>query len=361
MTTINRRDFTGGVLAAAGTSALAGCGTSENEYQAILAEMNAPLSAKPDTNDLIRYATLAGNSHNTQAWRFRQSDGAIEILPDFTRRTPVVDPDDHHLFASLGCAAENLSLAARSNGMSGDTGFIADGEGHVAVDLTTGAAEPSPLLAAIARRQCSRADYDGRAVATDALDRMVAAAETAGVEPIVITDRAKVEDVVGLVVAGNTRQMDDAEFRTELKQWLRFNQGAAVASRDGLWSAASGNPSLPGWLGPILFDMTVNTQGENDKYARQMRSSAGVIVFVGPGDDKAGWVAAGRACQRFALQATVEGVAHAFVNQAVEVPEVRGQLQTLLGIGERRPDLIVRFGYGPEMPRSLRRPVDAVT
>ncbi|MGH1559991.1 hypothetical protein ACRAWD_24530 [Caulobacter segnis] len=31
---------------------------------------------------------------------------AIEILPDLSRRTPVVDPDDHHLFVSLGCALE---------------------------------------------------------------------------------------------------------------------------------------------------------------------------------------------------------------------------------------------------------------
>jgi hypothetical protein len=27
------------------------------------------------------------------------------ILPDLSRRCPAVDPDDHHLFVSLGCAA----------------------------------------------------------------------------------------------------------------------------------------------------------------------------------------------------------------------------------------------------------------
>ena len=30
------------------------------------------------------------------------------ILPDLPRHTLVVDPDDHHLFASLGCAAEKI-------------------------------------------------------------------------------------------------------------------------------------------------------------------------------------------------------------------------------------------------------------
>ncbi len=71
-------------------------------------------------------------------------------------------------------------------------------------------------------------------------------------------------------------------------------------------------------------------------------------------------MAAGRACQRFALQATAFGLKHAFVNQAVEVPAVRSELAAYLKVGDRRPDLIMRFGYGPEMPKSLRRPVEQV-
>jgi hypothetical protein len=37
---------------------------------------------------------------------------SIVILPDLSRRCPVVDPDDHHLYVSLGCAAENILQAA---------------------------------------------------------------------------------------------------------------------------------------------------------------------------------------------------------------------------------------------------------
>jgi hypothetical protein len=360
MSTITRRNFAGGALALTGTTALGGCAMSDSEYQSVLAEMTAPLPASPGAGDLIRIATLAANGHNTQPWRFRATKTAINILPDFSRHTPVVDPDDHHLFASLGCAAENLSLAARASGASGESAFAEDGDGRVTVDLTAGPAEASPLLAATVKRRSCRADYDGKAVPADAIARMVAAGSADGTEAIVITDKPRIEELIALIVAGNTQQMDDAGFRNELKRWLRFNRGAAIAGRDGLYSAASGNPSLPGWLGPIMFDLMVSTRGENEKYAGQVRSSAGVIVFVGPSDDRRGWVAAGRACQRFALQATLEGVAHAFVNQPVEVPAVRRELQAFLGIGERRPDLVVRFGYGPEMPRSLRRPVSAV-
>ena len=62
--------------------------------------------------ELVRYATLAPSSHNTQCWKFRLEDGAVSILPDFSRRTPAVDLDDQHLYTTLGCAAENLIQAA---------------------------------------------------------------------------------------------------------------------------------------------------------------------------------------------------------------------------------------------------------
>jgi hypothetical protein len=69
---------------------------------------------------------------------------------------------------------------------------------------------------------------------------------------------------------------------------------------------------------------------------------------------------AGRACQRFALQATALGLKHAFINQPVEVAALRPQLASLLGMPGRRPDIVMRFGYGPTLPFSPRRPVEAV-
>jgi hypothetical protein len=107
--------------------------------------------------------------------------------------------------------------------------------------------------------------------------------------------------------------------------------------------------------------MVFRTGGENDKYARQIRSSSGIAVFVSAKDDREHWVRAGRACQRFALKTTALGIANAFVNQPVEVPALRGEFARWLGLGaDERPDLVVRFGHAPALPMSLRRPVDEV-
>jgi hypothetical protein len=67
--------------------------------------------------ELVRYATLAPSSHNTQCWTFRLQERLITIESDSSRRCPVVDPDDHHMFVSLGCATENLAHAALANGL----------------------------------------------------------------------------------------------------------------------------------------------------------------------------------------------------------------------------------------------------
>ena len=100
-------------------------------------------------------------------------------------------------------------------------------------------------------------------------------------------------------------------------------------------------------------------KGENDKYAKHIRSSAGIAVFASATNDKAGWFAAGRAYQRFALQATALGIRNAFINQPVEVGRLRPELASLVGMPGRRPDLVMRFGYGPTLPFSARRPVES--
>jgi hypothetical protein len=75
---------------------------------------------------------------------------------------------------------------------------------------------------------------------------------------------------------------------------------------------------------------------------------------------KAHWIEVGRCYERFALQATALGIRNAFLNQPVEVASVRSPFADAMGLAGQRPDLVVRFGRGPSLPRSLRRPVQAV-
>ena len=311
------------------------------------------------TRDLVHCATLAPSSHNTQCWQFGAGDKVISIRPDPARRCPAVDPDDHHVFVTLGCAAENLVQAALARGLAATPTFDSLSN-TVRMALAPIAARASPLFHAIPSRQCTRGDYDGRPLSREDLRLLELAGQSTGVRLLLITDRAAMERVLDHVIQGNTAQLVDPAFVSELKSWIRFNGTDAVRTRDGLFSLSSGNPALPAWLGELAFDWLFTAKGENDRIARQVRNSAGLAVFVGEAADKAHWVEVGRAYERFALQATALGIRNAFLNQPVEVAAVRPSFAATLGLTGQRPDLVVRFGRGPTLPRSLRRPVDAV-
>ena len=103
------------------------------DYTSGIAPLRAAMPLPAATRDLVRYATLAASGHNTQPWKFEVRAETIHILPDPGRRTPVVDPDDHHLFVSLGSAAENLSLAAAARGLPGQIRFNPDQGGSASI------------------------------------------------------------------------------------------------------------------------------------------------------------------------------------------------------------------------------------
>ena len=182
-----------------------------------------------------------------------------------------------------------------------------------------------------------------------------------GVSVRLLTARRAMEGVLEYVVAGNTAQMNDAAFVAELKAWIRFGSDEVLRTGDGLFAGASGNPALPRWLGSPMMGLFFTSKSENERYARQIRNAAGIAVFVSERNDKAHWVEAGRCYERFALQATAVGIRNAFLNQPVEVGTLRREFASWLGIrNNARPDLVVRFGRGPAMPLSMRRPVQAV-
>ncbi len=310
--------------------------------------------------ELVRYATFAASSHNTQCWLFRIAEDTIEILPDLSRRCPIVDPDDHHLYVSLGCAVETLITAAVKLGYSAEPELCNEQSGSIKIYLTKAEPKETALFDAILDRQCTRSVYDGSKVSAEQLNQLEQAGITDNTRIELITDKTKMETVLEYVVEANTCQLRDSDFVAELKQWIRFSDGEAIKKGDGLSGKSSGSPSAPRWLISPFFRLFLNAKTLNDAYAKQIRSSAGIAVFSSKSDSKADWVEVGRSYTRFALLATTMGIRNSFVNQPVEVREVKGQFASAVGLDDKSPDLVVRFGRSARMPNSLRRPVESV-
>jgi hypothetical protein len=228
------------------------------------------------------------------------------------------------------------------------------------LDLEQATPSRSPLFEAIPSRQCTRAEYDGLDLPSDQLRRLEEVARGSGISVILLQSQQQKEEVAQYVAEGNTAQFNDPQWADELKSWIRFNASDAVRTRDGLYGPVMGSPDVPRWLGKLFMRFAFSAQHQNRKDITQIRSSSVIAVFVSDGDDKAHWVEAGRCYERLALQAAALELRTAFINQPVEVSRLRSQFAAYLGIGNRRPDLVVRIGRGPAVPRTLRRPMEQV-
>ena len=231
---------------------------------------------------------------------------------------------------------------------------------YITVDLSERSAHATDaLFAAIPYRQNTRSLYDGRALPLSERERIESVTVGEGLSRLIFTDPASKEAILEYVRAGDRHQFADPSFVNELVSWVRFNKPEAFHTLDGLYSRCSGNPEVPRWLGR-RFLTSASAGAESDKDTGEIRSASGLIVIAAARDDKRHWIESGRLYERLALMLTASGVKTSFLNQPVEVAEIRAQLQSHLGLGAALPQLLMRFGYADPMPRSLRRPLSEV-
>ena len=316
--------------------------------------MTAPHPLLP----LIEHAIRAPSGHNTQPWRFALGADCITIAPDFSKRLPVVDPDNRELYISLGCAAENLRIAASHHGYATTTAIAADGAITITLQQQSGII-PNPLFAQIPRRQTNRATADGRRIPPPALNDILAASQSAGVQLHAWENGSPAFARLGaLVMAGNTAQMRDPAFKRELLTWIRYNRKDSERTRDGLSYAVMGAPNLPRWLTALIIRLMLNPRSQNNSDRKKIAAASHLLLIASDGDNIPAWIATGGALQRLLLQLTAHGIASAWLNQPCEVPELRVRLAD--ECPGAHPQILLRLGYAAPLPYALRRPLAEV-
>lgn len=319
-------------------------------------DMNS--SSSVPMRELIQYAILAANGHNTQPWKFSVQENSIQIHPDYTRHLAAVDPNDREMWISLGCALENLLIAAKAAGYAAEVTYPVSSE-LIDVRFTSDTPQKDSLLDAIPLRQNTRSEFDGQPIKKADLDKIQKLALEPGINLHYFVEPAGMETVLEYVNQGNLKQYADKAFIDELIHWLRFNKKEALTSKDGLFSICSGNPDVPRFVGQ-LFVSSTKPQQQADIDAKKLRSSSGSVVISSDSDDRTAWVRTGQMYERMALTMTSLNIKTAMLNQPIEVAEIRSKFQSAAGLGASLPQLLVRFGYAEALPRSLRRPVEQV-
>lgn len=315
-----------------------------------------------DFKRMIGYAIKAPSGHNTQPWLFRIKEGEdrIRIVPDLTKELAVVDKDCRELFISLGCAAENLCIAAKDMGY--EPAVTIDEYNTINVYLKkTGVAKPDSLCLQIDKRQTNRGKYDSRLISEDAIRQFRSVPLEDHVHAYFWRNQTEVFNLLKTYVAeGNCMQMGNKKFLEELKSWMRYNKKHAEEKNDGLSYAVFGAPDLPKFISRPVMGAFLNAKTQNKADMEKIASSSHFLLLTTQNNTEAEWIGLGRSLQRLLLVMTQQGVANAYVNQPCEVSELATKLQELLPVNNEYPTILLRIGYAEPAPYSKRKSIEEV-
>ncbi|WP_254533645.1 Acg family FMN-binding oxidoreductase [Natrinema gelatinilyticum] len=302
---------------------------------------------------LLRYAILAPSSHNSQPWEFGIRADAIDVFADESRWLEIADADKRELFLSVGCAIENLRIAAAHFGYAVSVDYRpSDGDDPVATvhldpDAETASRARPDLFDAITDRHTTHHAYDDQPIPEGVLDRLRGCVRETAVTLLVIDEADRKESIGRLQLRADEHQFDDAAYRAELGHWI--GTGALGAS----WLMAR-----VGRLAVTHLDLG---DREGRKNAALLERAPVLAVLVTETDDDESRMRAGQAFERLTLLATSEGIAHHPVSQTLEVPQIKSELAAELGLEESVPQHLFRLGYSDEDEKHTpRRPLEEV-
>lgn len=329
---------------------------------------------------LVHAAILAANPHNSQPWLFKIGDGFIDVFADTGRNIGTIDPYLREMAMGIGCAIENLRIAALHDGFTPTVRLMPEaGNATFAarIELAKSAAQPSPLYDAIPHRHTNRAAYDlARIVTSDQLAELAATdADLPGVKVLWFVspeDRRRIGDDI---VAATEAIIADKEQSGDSAKWFRWDWDEVQTLRDGLSLDAQQLPPLINFAAKVLPPMS-HEQADAGwlKSTREIHvatAPAFGLIVTADAADPASRLRGGQLWQRLHLRATAMGLAAHPLNQMPEradrekqlgiPPRFGSVLQELVGDPKLQALMPFRIGYPTKPARpSPRRDLQSV-
>ena len=319
---------------------------------------------------ILKYAILAPSSHNTQPWLFRiLEDKTVELYADRTRALPVVDPEDREMIISCGAALEHLRLTANHFGLANITDLLPPDKNSnpdllAKVELKEGdtitqrlAEDDALLFEAITIRRSNRSAFKNKKLPNDLLVLLKDIARLRGSWLDIFEEDVKKNSLADLISQGDKIQLSDKKFRRELAAWVHPNRSN---SRDGMPGYSHGISDIVSYIGPFLIRTFDIGKGQAAKDMQLATGSPVLAVLGTDGDEPLAWIQTGQVLARILLRARAENVWASFMDQPIEVPELRLRLREVLGRSAGFPQLLMRLGYGKKVKPTPRRNIDEV-
>lgn len=211
------------------------------------------------------------------------------------------------------------------------------------------------LFRAIKRRHTNRHPFDGQSLDPQAV---TALCDLADLYPETLTLLLPwlQKQTADLVAFADRTQMASEGFRNEVAHWIRPSGPDRL---DGICADALGVPEVvSGAAAWVLrhFDIGAWRAGRD----RQLVTKASVLMLVSAADDRTSLVQAGEVLERLLLTITKAGLHYSFMNQPIQVNQLRDRVG-MLSRCKRPPQLLLRIGHAAVVDRPMpRRPVKSV-
>jgi hypothetical protein len=313
---------------------------------------------------LVPAAILAANPHNTQPWLFQVQETSINLFADGKRNLGAIDPYLREMHIGLGCALENLLLAAQAKGYKSQLTLEPKGadSSHVArIDLSPAPPLGSELYDAMPRRHTNRGPYDQtRPLSPDVFSSLESLREPTPEVALQWFHSAAERARLGALLVDATKAIIEDEAQAEVSfGWYRHRWEDIQRYRDGLTLDTFGMPAAIRVIAKMLPRPSRKTfdSGWLQTTRDVQVATAGAFGILTASDwrDRRLRVQAGRLWQRMHLWATANGIAMQPMSQLTE----RADREMSLGIppkfGEalkellERPDqdvlMLFRMGY----------------
>ena len=319
----------------------------------------------PPSLRLVRAAILAANPHNSQPWRFRVAENAIDVYFDPARNIGAIDPFLREMAMGIGCALENLLIAAVREGYAAEVKLLPDPANpvHAAhILLAPGTRTPSALYDAIPGRHTNRGPYDtGRNVPADLLDGLAAlGTDLPGTKVIWFATPEAKRQIGESIVAATEAIVADRQQSADSARWFRTSWQQLQTLRDGITLDAQSLPPFVNAAAKILPPLSQESADQAWLQATRERHVATAAAFglitVPDARDNAARMRGGRLWQRMHLWATSKGLAVQPLNQMSERADREQQLGIEPRFGKVLTELVADAASQALMPFRIGYP-----
>jgi nitroreductase len=316
----------------------------------------------PETDDietqlrfLLRFAILAPSPRNSQPWAFAIRENQIHLFADLVRSQPVSDPERRELYISVGCALENLLVAAEHFGLDHGVSYFPQPslpELVATVLLRPGGklceGRVGATLHAMVRRHNDPGVFRGTPVSQVVRRTLRSCLIEPDLELDLSSDELFRQWISALTMESDRIDFRNPAFRLELGHWMT----------QGIFHGPP--PSFSGSTPPVSRASWGSVVADQDEARVESASVLGLIRATN--DSHLTHVRVGQLFERVWLTATTLGLSINPLSATLRRPELRATLTEVLARPGWVPQHLFRIGYSGSRPVSQtpRRPLEDV-